>query len=58
MNVSAAIADLLLRQAFGRQARPLEERGLAPSQSAEPVPWPPRAGLATQLNDFATNRHE
>jgi hypothetical protein len=23
-----------------------------------PVPWPPRASLATRLSDFATNRHE
>ena len=32
--------------------------GQAPPQTAEPVPWAPRAGLATRLRDFATNRHE
>jgi len=32
--------------------------GQAPPQMAEPVPWAPRAGLATRLSDFATNRHE
>jgi hypothetical protein len=38
MNTSVAIADPLLRQAYGQRA--------------------PRAGLATRLSDFATNRHE
>jgi hypothetical protein len=32
--------------------------GQAPPQRAEPVPWAPRAGVATRLSDFATNRHE
>ena len=32
--------------------------GQAPPWTAEPVPWAPRAGLATRLSDFATNRHE
>jgi hypothetical protein len=37
---------------------PVLGTGQAPLQTAEPVPWPPRAGLATRLSDFATNRHE
>ena len=32
--------------------------GQAPPWTAEPVPWAPRAGLATRLSDFATNCHE
>jgi len=32
--------------------------GQAPPQTAEPVPWAPRAGLATRLSDFTMNRHE
>jgi hypothetical protein len=35
-----------------------KKRGQALPQTAEPIPWPPRAGLATRLSDFATNRHE
>ncbi|MGH7147022.1 MAG: hypothetical protein ACREIJ_03875 [Nitrospiraceae bacterium] len=55
MNTSAAIADPLLRRAFGQRARP------SPSPyctSAHRVLTAPRAGLATRLHDFATNRHE
>ena len=37
---------------------PVLRAGQALPQTAEPVPWPPRAGLATRLSDFATNRHE
>ena len=76
MSTSAAIADPLLRRAFGQRARPSDPprtigdwrlsfcacprlgAGQAPPQTAEPVPWAPRAGLATRLRDFATNRHE
>jgi len=78
MNTSAAIADPLLRRAFGRRAHPPRPStyswglapfllapvpvwwtaGQAPPQTSEPVPWTPRAGVATRLSDFATNRHE
>ena len=37
---------------------PVLEAGQAPPQTAEPVLQAPRAGLATRLRDFATNRHE
>ena len=36
----------------------LNTAGQAPPQTSEPVPCVPRAGLATRLNEFATNRHE
>jgi len=59
---SAAIADPLLRRAFGRRARPLNLHPtvgdwrpslwrLSPSET-------PIAGSAARLNDFATNCHE
>ena len=37
---------------------PVLVAGQALPKTAEPVPWPPRAGLASPLDDFATNRHE
>ena len=37
---------------------PVLEVGQALPQTAEPVPWPSRAGFAPRLSDFATNRHE
>jgi hypothetical protein len=37
---------------------PVLEAGQAQPQTGEPVPWPPRVGLAARLNDFATNCHE
>ena len=37
---------------------PVLGAGHALPQTAEPVPWAPRAGLAARLSDFATNRHE
>jgi len=37
---------------------PRGKAGQAPPQTAEPVPWAPRTGLATRLIDVATNRHE
>jgi len=37
---------------------PVSGVGQAPSQTSEPVPLAPRAGLATRLSDFGTNRHE
>jgi hypothetical protein len=37
---------------------PVLRAGQAPPQTAEPVPWPPRACLAWRMRDFATNRHE
>ena len=49
----------MLRRAFGQRARPsVLGEGQASPQTAEPVPWAPRAGLATRLSDFATNRQE
>jgi hypothetical protein len=39
-------------------ACPNLKSGTDTAQTAEPVPWAPRAGLATRLSDFATNRHE
>ena len=37
---------------------PVSGAGQAPSQTSEPVHLALRAGLATRLSDFATNRHE
>ena len=37
---------------------PVLRTGQAPPQTAEPVPWPPRACLARRLRNFAPNRHE
>jgi len=37
---------------------PVLGTGQAPPKTAEPVPYAPCAGLATQLSDFATNRHD
>ncbi len=56
MNASAAIANSLLRRAFGGQARPSQ-----PRHTVSSMPWlleAPHARLATRLRDFATNRHE
>jgi len=45
--------------AFARiNQRPLQAGLVVVSDTAEPVPCAPRAGLATRLSDFATNRHE
>jgi len=49
MNTSATITDPLLRQAGSP---------LGPSTYTHRVLTAPRAGLATRLGDFATNRHE
>src|SRR5438876_1063004 len=54
MSTSAAIAEPLLRQAFGRRAR-----RLIPRHTSSSTPWslaPPRIDLGTRLCDFATNR--
>ncbi|WHZ28192.1 MAG: hypothetical protein OJF51_002990 [Nitrospira sp.] len=56
MNASAAIADSLLRRAFGGQARLSQPRHTVSSMPRFLVA--PRARLATRLRDFATNRHE
>ncbi|MDI3461658.1 MAG: hypothetical protein OJF50_000479 [Nitrospira sp.] len=56
MNASAAIADSLLRRAFGGQARPLATSTYCFKYAS--VPWSSRARLAARLRDFATNRHE
>jgi len=56
MNASAAIADSLLRQAFGGQARPSQ-----PQHTVSSMPRllrAPRARLVARLRNFATNRHE
>jgi len=53
MNTSAAIADPLLRRAFGRRARPLDLQRAARVRLRAPC-----AALATRLSDFATNCHE
>ena len=37
---------------------PSEERGQALQQTAEPVPSPPSARLASRLHAFVTNLHE
>jgi len=54
MSTSAAIADPLLRQAFGRRARRLIARYTSSSTPRSLAP--PRVDLATRLCDFATNR--
>jgi len=55
MNASAAIADPLLRRAFGRPARrsvPHRTARVSIGLTAPP------AGLATRRSEFATNLHE
>jgi hypothetical protein len=66
MNTSAPIAEPLLRRACSLRARPPDPprtiggrrlsffMRLALSEGH----WAPRAGLATRLCDFVTNRHE
>jgi len=56
MSASTTIADPLLRRAFGRWARPSDPHPYCTSTHRGLKA--PRAGLATRLSDFATNRHE
>lgn len=56
MTASTASADPLLRHACGRRARPSDRQRTA--VSTPPVFGAPRAGLATRLGAFVTNRHE
>jgi hypothetical protein len=55
-----AIEVLLCQYGFPQPARKESTVRLRrmPPQKSEPVPWAPRASLATRLGDFATNRHE
>jgi len=56
MNVSATIADPLLRRAFGRRARPSDPHRTARVRLGS---LRLRAPVShTRLSDFATNRHE
>ena len=56
-EASATSVDMRLRRAVLPLSPSTYCWGLAPFFLA-PVPWPPRASLATRLSDFATNRHE
>jgi len=53
MNISAAIADPLLRHALGQQVRSSD-----PQRTARARLKAPRAGLTTRFSDFVTTRHE